>query len=338
MRNTFDPQQKMMERLGIRQTILQTSRADAGEKNLEDALANGRPALVWADVFSLPYNGLPADEKNWDMQPLVVYGLENGMAYLADRSGQPLKIPAGVLTAARARVKKDRFRVVTLDPPDESKLLAAVQQGIWQCIQLYTEKPPRGTVDNFGFAAFQKWASMLANTRNPQSWERLFPAGQRMFAALAGNAYLPGVYGWIVNWGTRPDADRSTYADFLDEAAILLKKSGLSDAGERFRESGKLWKNLADALLPADVPLLGEARRLKDRRHRLFQEEGGAAEPEIREINSRLGTLREDSRESFPFSPETAADFRAQLKEHVLSIHDKEKEAIEALRSAISNG
>ena len=335
-RNTFDPLQTMLERLGIRQTILQTSKPEPGEKNLKEALANGHPAIVWADLFSLPYNGLPPDANNWDMQPVVVYGLENSTAYLAGRSVQPLKIPAVVLTAARARVKKDKFRVVTLDPPDETKLFAAVQQGIWQCIQLYIEKPPRGTVENFGFAALQKWANMLTNTRNPQSWERLFPAGPRMFSALAGGAYLPGAYGWIVHWGTRPDADRSTYADFLDEAAIILNKPDLSGAGERFRESGTLWKNLANALLPEDVPVLGEARRLKDRRHRLFQDEGAEAEAEIREINSRLEALREAASQSFPFSPETAADFRAQLKEQVLLIYDKEREAIEELSRVIS--
>jgi hypothetical protein len=337
MRNTFDPLQTMLERLGIVQTVQQTGNPATGEKNLKEALANGRPALVWADLFRLPYNGLPGDEAGWwDMQPLVVYGLEDGRAWLADRSGQPLEIAAEALGAARARVKKDKFRVVTLDPPDERKLPAAVQQGIWQCLQLYTEKPPKGTRENFGFAALQKWANMLANTRNPQSWERLFPPGARMFAALAGNAYLPGAYGWIVNWGTRPDADRSTYADFLDEAAILLEKPGLSQAGERFRESGRLWQAFAGALLPEDLPLLGEARRLKDRRYRLFLEQGGAAEAEIREINERLAALRAAAGQDFPLSPEQAAGFREGLREHVLRIHDQEQQAVEALREVMS--
>jgi hypothetical protein len=237
---------------------------------------------------------------------------------------------------ARARVKKDKFRVVTLDPPDERKLPAAVQQGIWQCIQLNAEKPPKGTRDNFGFAALQKWAGMLTNTRNPQSWERFFPPGPRMFSALAGNAFLPGAYSWIAHWGTRPGADRSTYADFLDEAGVVLNKPGLSEAGERFRESGGLWQDLAAALLPEEVSLLAEARRVKDRRHRLFLEQGGAAEQEIREINTRLKELREEAGREFPLSAEEAADFRAGLAERVLSIHDKEQEAIEALRSVMS--
>ena len=54
-----------------------------------------------------------------------------------------------------------------------------MQKGIWQCISLYTEAPPRGKKDNFGFAALQYWAKMLTNTRNKQSWERLFAPGSQ---------------------------------------------------------------------------------------------------------------------------------------------------------------
>ena len=334
-RNTFDPLQTMLESLGIRQTVLQTSKPDAGEKNLREILDSGRPALVWADQLSLPYNGLSAEEKNWNMQPLVVFGLENGIAYLADRSRRALEVPAQALAAARGRVKKEKFRAAALDPPDERKLPAAVQQGIGQCIRLYTEKPPKGTVDNFGFAALQKWANLLANTRNPQSWERFFPAGARMFAALAGNVFLPGAYGWIAAWGTRPDADRSTYADFLDEAAVLLNKPGLSEAAERFRESGRLWQELARALLPESIPLFSEARRLKDERRQLFQEKGGAAGAEIRAINARFETLRQEAGQNFPLSPQAAAGFRLELQGRVIGIHDKEKEAIQTLQEVM---
>lgn len=334
MRNTFDPLQTLLERLGVRQTMLQTSKPEAGEKNLRESLENGRPALVWADLFSLPYNGLGEEEKNWDMQPVVVYGLEGGTAYLADRSGRSLEVPEAALMAARARVKKDKFRVVTLDPPDESKLPAAVMQGIWQCVRLFTEKPPKGGADSFGFKALEKWANLLVNQRNPQGWERFFPPGPRMFSALAGNAYLPGAYGWIEQWGTGPGADRGTYANFLEEAARLVNKPGLKDAAERFRESGRLWQRLAEALLPENVPLLWEARCLKDRRQELFREQGAAAEAEIREIHQRLKALRDEASESFPFSPEAAGEFRLGLREQVLGILEQEQQAVKALSEA----
>jgi hypothetical protein len=92
---------------------------------------------------------------------------------------------------------------------------------------------------------------------------------------------------------------------------------------------------LAAALLPDEVPLLGEARRLKDRRHRLFHESGGGQE-EIREINSQLKALREEARGRFPLSPEATAEFRAALREHVVGIHQKEQEAVEVVRTVMS--
>jgi hypothetical protein len=174
---------------------------------------------------------------------------------------------------------------------------------------------------------------MLVNRRNPHSWERLFPPGPRLFAALAGNPYLPGAYGWIQHWGTCPGADRSTYADFLDEAAILLGKPGLGEAAQLFRESGQRWQAFAKALLPEDTPLLGEAGHLKDRRRRLFVEQGNAAQSEICEINARLAALREAARHDFPFSAEQAASFREGLREHVLGILDQELRAIEVLQT-----
>jgi hypothetical protein len=335
-RNTFDPLQTLLERLGIRQDLHQTNRASAGEANLLEALSNGRPVLVWADVFSLPYYGLAHEEKNWDMQPVVVYGYQDGMAYLAGPSKQPLIVPAEALTTARARVKKDKFRVVTLDAPDERKLPSAVQQGIRQCLQLYTEKPPKGARDNFGFAAFDKWAAMLVNTRNPHGWSRLFPPVPALLAALAGNAYLPGAYGWIVEWGTRPNADRDTYADFLDEAAKLLDKPELAPAAAAFRESAARWGDLAQALLPESVPLLFEARRLKDRRRQLLLESGMAVVEEIREINRKLGELREESLENFPLKDEALGEFLAEIKECVVDVRDAEQAAVDLLREGMA--
>jgi hypothetical protein len=335
-RNTFDPLQTVLERLGIRQDVHQTNRASAGEANLLEALSNGRPALVWADVFSLPYYGLSHEEKNWDMQPVVVYGYQDGMAYLAGPSRQPLVVPAEALTTARARVKKDKFRVVTLDAPDERKLPAAVQQGIRQCLQLYTEKPPKGARDNFGFAAYDKWAAMLVNTRNPHGWSRLFPPGTPLLAALAGSAYLPGAYGWIVEWGTRPNADRDTYADFLDEAAKLLNKPDLTQAAAAFRECAVRWGELANALLPESVPLLFEARHLKDRRRQLLLESGMAAVEEIREINHALAELREQAMQDFPLPGRAALEFLSHLREYVMEISHAEQQAVEILRETLN--
>src|SRR5512145_2463079 len=68
-RNTFDPLGTVFDRLALPHEIFQTSKPETGLKNLINVLENGHPALVWADVFLLPYNLLPYDERNWMIRP-----------------------------------------------------------------------------------------------------------------------------------------------------------------------------------------------------------------------------------------------------------------------------
>ncbi|HEX2905998.1 MAG TPA: BtrH N-terminal domain-containing protein [Phototrophicaceae bacterium] len=178
-RNTFDSVGTVFDRLALPREIFQTSKPETGLKNLINVLESGHPALVWADAFLLPYNLLPYDERNWMIRPVVVYGIKGDAVYIADRSCQPLIVSLDDLTRARARVKDDKFRVMALDAPDMEKLPAAVQKGIWQCISLYTDAPPKGKREKFGFAGLEYWAEMLTNIRNKHSWERYFPGGGR---------------------------------------------------------------------------------------------------------------------------------------------------------------
>lgn len=330
-RNTFDPLNTVLERLGIAQDIFQTSDPKIGERNLLEVLESGRPAIVWADIFSLSYNRLPADKNWWGMLPLLVYGYENGRVQVADRSNQPLTVSAAELAQARARVKDDKFRVLALNPPDPHKLPGAVQKGIWQSIALYTEAPPKGARDNFGFAAYQKWAKMLTNTRNKQGWERLFAPGARMFAALAGGVGQPGAYGWAMT----AVADRTLYADFLDEAVHILQRPQLKSAAEQFRASSTAWRALAQTLLPDDVPLFKEARALAQRRHELFVQQGSAALAELQALDARQATIRAAVAERFPLTATESATLRERISEQVLTVHAVEKQAVELLQAAL---
>ena len=335
-RNTFDPVETIFERLALPREVLQTSKPDTAQQNLIKVLENGQPALVWADAYSLSYNQMPFADKMWMMLPLVVYGVEDETAYLADRSNQPLCVPLSELTQARGRIKEDKYRIITLDAPNMEKLASAVQKGIWQCISLYTDMPPKGKRDNFGFAALENWANLLVNTRNKQSWERFFPAGCSMYVALAGNRIQPGAFDWICTWSGAGSAERGSYADFLDEAALLLNKPDLSHAAAQFRQAGAAWDAFANALLPDSVPVFKETRDLKLRRHHLFIEQGSAAREEIAACNLRLGEIVDAMRDQFPLSAAEAATFREALRDHVLNILAIEREAVSMLSEAIS--
>ena len=334
-RNTFSPFTTILERLGVSQDVQQTNKADIAEKNLIQVLEIGLSPLVWADQFSLPYNDFRPEDAMWNMMPILAVEKDGRSVTVADRSSQPFHLSMDELTKARGRVKEDKFKLMTLDAPQTHKLPAAVHKGICQTIKLFTEEPPRGARDNFGFAAYQKFADLLVNTRNKQSWERLFPAGVRMYHALAGSPHQPGAYHWVNTWGSADGAERGLYADFLEEAAQLLKKPALREAAAKFRDSYLLWIQFADALLPADVPMLGESKKLIQQRHSLFVERGEAALPDIKKINSRLRELLKASETGFPLSQSQAAELRSNLREMVLKISEVEQQGVNLLQGAI---
>ena len=336
IRNTFDPMDTLCERLGIPQTVLQTTDAKKGDAKLLEVLESGRPAIAWADQYSLPYNCLEGDRSNWAMLPVLVYGMDEERVYIADRSRQPLSVSRGDFARARGRVKKDKYRVISLDPPDERKLVSAVHKGLWQCVRLYTEAPPKGARQNFGFAAYQHWAKMLTNTRNPQSWTRFFPAGSRLYAALAGNHGITGIYPWIRMWGAGDGAERGMFADFLEEAAVILNKPLLSDAADTFRRSRAAWLKLADTALPENVPLLKRTRELLQRRHDLFIHHGETALDEIHNIENGLQELRESAAREFPLGDAGVSGLFSEMRDCVLAIHDLEVQAVEQMQQALA--
>jgi hypothetical protein len=331
-RNTFNPLDTLLQRLGVVQNIRQTGIPEKGLANLVDTLEDGLPAIVWADMFSLPYNALSYDEGMWAMFPVVVYGYDEGAdtAWISDRSTVPLTVTTSELAAARARVKKDKYRLLTLEPPDPEKLASATISGIWDTIKLYTEAPPKGSRNNFGFAAYDRWADLLTRPKQRLSWEKEFPAGDKMLAGLT-SAFTD-----INIFGKNGYAERDVYAAFLDEASVLLDKPALKDVALQFRASGRAWDALAQALLPAAVPPLGETGELMLKRHRLFLEQGSAALPQIQNIGVRLEEIKSEIAADFPLNASEVTDMRQNLRDHVLKIRDIEQTAIAALRTAMS--
>jgi hypothetical protein len=332
-RNTFDPLDTLLVRLGTVQHVRQTTNAAKGEKNLIEALDNGEPAIVWADAFLLPYTGLSYDQGMWAANPIVVYGYEAAdRVWIADRARVALNVTPDELAAARSRVKQDRFKLLTLDPPNLDKLPVAVQQGIWDCLKRYVEAPVASAKNNFGFAAFQRWADALTKPALKYSWEREFPAGGKMVAGLLSTyeriALCPG----------GAQAERDVYAEFLDEASVILNRPALKDAAKLFRVSGKAWHALASALLPDGVASFKQARELMARRHALFIEQGGESLAERQQITQRLSAIRQDMDERFPLTADEVTALREGLREHVLKIHRLEREAHTALQATMMNG
>jgi hypothetical protein len=327
-RNTFDPLETLLDRLAIPHDILGTGSAKTAEKNLLEVLENGQPAIVWASVPSLPYSTPAYADFDHYMLPSLVYGHADGTVHIADRAGVPFTVSAEQLAEARGAVKKFKHRLMTVQAPNAAKLATAVTRGIWSAISLYTEAPPKGARHNFGLAAYDHWAKMLTNTRNKNSWERYFPAGSGLYSALSWG------YMWITDWGAGEGFERGMYADFLDEAAVILEKGALREAAATFRESAAAWLSLGAAMLPDEVPPLRETRDLMDQRRHLFITQGET--PERRTANERLAAIKAEVAADFPMSADEVTAFRANLAEHVLNIRDIEASAVEVMQAAMA--
>ena len=331
-RNTFDPLNTMLSRLGVVQEIRQTTKPDKGIRNLVDTLEEGLPAITWADIWSLPYNALAYDEGMWGTFPIVIYGYEEetDQVWIADRAAVPLTVTTEQLMTARARIKKDKFRIVTLEMPDPEKLASAISAGIWDCIKLFTEKPPKGATKNFGLAAYQHWIAMLTKPKQRQSWQKEFPVGVKLYAGLTSAFDRMGAV------GVRNDGERALYAEFLEEASMILQKPALREIAAQFRTSADAWRELGCALLPDSVASFKETRELTVRKNELFITQGGAALAEIQQINTRLVALRTEVIADFPLDAQGIQTLQETIAERLQRIHDLEAEAIHALREEMT--
>ena len=161
------------------------------------------------------------------------------------------------------------------------------------------------------------------------SWARVFPPVRPMLAGLT-SAFLS----IIVNSETN-GAERDTYADFLDEASVILNKPALADVGQEFRACAAAWEVLGRALLPDEIEPFGQIRRLMLRRRALFFEQGGAASAEIIEINRQIAALKSAVASDFPLSAAELHPFLEQLAGNIMSVHDLEKSAVQNLQAVM---
>jgi hypothetical protein len=329
-RNTFGPYDTMLSRLGVMQNIIRTAKAEKGAQNLHQALEEGTPAIVLADYFTFDYACTEMPDM-WGMLPIVVYGLDDESAYIADRAAVGLTASAAELQRARARVKKDKFQISTLEAPDFSKLEAAVSAGIWDTIKLYTEKPPKGSANNFGFKAYQQWIKLLTKPKQRGSWHKVFPAGRAMYSALTST------YERIATFAqARGGAERHIYAAFLQEASVILNKPALAEAAPIFQRGAEAWQAVEEIVLPDEVDVLREARQLLAQGRDLFIAQGNDSIAERRAINARLKEIADGMEDDFPLSGAEIEALCQRLAAQLQVIHDIEYEGIMAVQTAVS--
>ena len=148
---------------------------------------------------------------------VVLYGIDNvtRTARIGDLSDEPIELLLDVLGAARARVKKDKSRVMTLRAGALPPLATLVRGGLEACHDgLLGANAIGGSKTNFSLDALGVWGERLHGSRDKDSWERVFTPGSRLWRGLTS------INEYIEHYGTGGGLSRPLFSEFLIEAVL----------------------------------------------------------------------------------------------------------------------
>ena len=322
-------QEQIAARLGLKTVVRETASPKRGAADLEASIGAGRPVVAWVDMPMLPYLGLPP-QAHFGGHAIVVYGIENGRALIADRGRLPVSATAGELAEARASKFKPyppNHRLMEVEPPRAPISARTLERAVVRGIGDTCRHLLRGPIKNIGLQALPKWAALLTDEKNPKGWPTVFHKPVGLYGALM-SAYM-----FIEIGGTGGSAFRPMYAAFLCEAAQLLKEPRLEEVSGLYRECARLWSAVGCAALPDWAPELRETRELLARKNRIFEQEGDL--PKMLEINRRLDQILAGAKKRFPAPPGAIPEVLEGLRQSILRVHEAETKAAKALEDCI---
>ncbi len=256
----------VLERLAVPAAHLETGGARTAARQLDAALAAGRPALATIDCQTIGYWHLPAEMEGRGGYPVVVYAIDGDVVHVDDRGLAPRTASREVLDAARARVGSYRNRLCVIEPDRDELPVSLLRDAVRAGLADAAEHLGSGS-DSFGLEAWRKWARMMTGSA-AKAWPRVFASGRGLAGALLST------YEGIQPVGLDGGHLRDVYADFLDEAAALLEEPSLAEGAAAWREAAARWRALADLALPE-----GRLRELLAEVHETVVEGGDAAAP-----------------------------------------------------------
>ncbi len=317
---------QMTEGWGATADVRHSSSPSAATKSLVKILNDGFTPIVWVEVTKLPYMFLSGNPLAYHQ--VVVYGMEGDDVLVGDLGDSVIRMSMEELTEARNSNWAPKFRTVVIS---EATAKPQLRETLSDRIRVTCSQMLEGLgIANFGLAALNKWAQMLTNTKNKKGWPNCFPGGPPLHGAMST------VFEQIELRGYGGSAFRGLYADFLDQAAGVLKKSALKKVAEQFRESEASWRAISDAALPDSIPLLKETREALTRRSVLIRKPRTAAiDKELESLRDRFKQLHERSAKELSLSKADTLDLFGAISERVLETEKIERAAFTELSSIV---
>ncbi len=313
-------------RLNATAVVQESGSAKIAAEQLRSTLLDHGPCVVWVDLSGLPHRGSIGQPSGGGYHVITVYHIDSadGTALIGDLTDQPITIPLETLAQVRARIKKDRQRILSIGSvgalPTPRQL---VMDGLHACYTGLQHPTLPGAIGNARLTVLQTWAERMHSTKGKERWERVFRPGPNLLRGLCS------IHDFTEHYGTGGGLCRPLFADFLSEAAAMLKQPALAILAEQYTILGNGWSNLADAALPNDVGMLRSAKELLIHKAELIH--AGGPQHELQKVWEQLRQLEQQAHEAFPLSEQSYAELRSQLYRQILELYQQEVAAQSAL-------
>lgn len=319
---------QLCERIGVTADFHETGGMKKARQTLADALAAGKPAVLWLERALLDYYDRDPDDTGWFSWVVTACGYDAAAnTFTIDDTGvRPFTVPDASLTAARQRIPSFKNRLLLLSPAEDYDLAHAITSGIKGNIDYLGSKST-----SFALPTLRKWARMLTDTKNTKGWPTVFAGGTCLFSGLVS------VYEGIVHEGSDGTALRGMYADFLTEAAAVLDSSALSDAATEYRAIGAKWQALAEMSLDPSVEEFSAARAVLDGREEAIKTGGDDQADTIVGLGKEFEALRPGLDADFPRDQAWIDDLFQRIQAQVSDIYAHEVATLNILREAVAD-
>jgi hypothetical protein len=315
--NYLDWTDRTLERLGVPFQTHRTGGAKTATAELTAALEAGTPAITVPDAQIVGYWHLPEFLNGHGGHQVVAYGMTADGVRLDDRNLGPLTVDRERFDRARARVGSYQNYLCVVAGPATADLERAVVAGIRGCVDHLG-----GSSTSFAVPAWRKWARLVTDEKAAKGWPKVFADGTGLASAMLS------AWESIEPVGMSGGNLRGLYAEFLDEAAGLLRAPDLTACAAAFREAAGRWHEVAEAALPADVPEYARVRALAATVAATVTA-GDEAAAEREKAGTELWALRVEYDRRPPARPDLPA-----LGARVAEAYEAEVAAVDALRKA----
>lgn len=308
------------KRLNVEIVIDETEDAAEGYYRLKELLRQRQPAVVYGDIAYLPFFALPPSA-HFGGHCFIVYGVDEtkNEVYISDCAEKPVSISIDNLVLARSSTFHpfppcNRMLKVIV-PPRIINLENAILAGLKECCRNML----RPTEKDAGLAGMRNWAEIVL------AWAR-GGGGVDLFSGLYNT------FRFIEISGTGGSAFRPIYVRFLKEASSILNKPALAEVAASFKQSARLWSQIAALALPDDFSVLGQINNLLVEKNRHQKKQGGDAVQSMQQINQQIKVLEKEARRALPGK---AQPLLQNLSSKILECYKLEEQAFRKLEAAL---